>query len=427
MNTQPEDQEGRGAQGDWAGQEGREGQEGLDGRDGREGQEGLVGRDGRDGQEVREVQEVRERREARPHPPGRRLNRTLRAVRSGRPLRLLCAGVALLVGLSAVAGWLAYRKIDGNIRTDEQTAALLAEYGAQRPAPHPGGAQNILLLGSDWRQEAGSERSDTVMLLHVAADRRRAEVLSVPRDLRVDIPSCLRQDGEYSVEQNAQFNWAFQFGGAACTIRTLEKLTGIRIDHHLSVDFTGFKKIVNAVGGVEVNVRKAEHDPNVGLDLSAGKHLLKGETALSYVRARSYVGDGSDLNRISRQQDFVARLAAKIRNNGTLANPARLFPVLDAATSAVSADTGLDSLSELYGMVQSLQELPPGALTFHTVPHRQAQDHWYRLDLEQPEARRVFEAVQKDTPLAAALRRAQREPAEEPDEPEFEPYHDAYE
>ncbi|MCX5200257.1 LCP family protein [Streptomyces sp. NBC_00237] len=347
--------------------------------------------------------------------------------RARRTLKLMCAGLAVLVGLTAVAGWLAYRRIDGNIRTDDATAAALAEHGADRPDRHPGQAQNILLLGSDYRKEAGSERSDTVMLLHLAADRKRAEVLSVPRDLRVDMPSCLREDGSRSRAQNAQFNWAFQFGGAACTIRTLEKLTGIRIDHHLIVDFKGFTKIVNAVGGVEVDVKKAEHDPNVGLDLSPGKHLLRGETALSYVRARQYVGDGSDLNRISRQQDFVNRLVAKIRGNGTLTNPARLYPVLDAATASLTADSGLDSLSELYEVADSLRELPQGALTFTTLPHHQAPDHWYRLDLEQPEARRVFDAVKKDQPVLAALAKAREEPSEENPEPEYEPVHDEYE
>ncbi|MEU8887090.1 LCP family protein [Streptomyces sp. NPDC048442] len=347
--------------------------------------------------------------------------------RARRTLRLVCGGLALLVGLTGVAGWLAYRKFDSNIRTDEATAAALAEHGADRPARGDGRAQNILLLGSDYRKEAGSGRSDTVMLLHLAANRKRAEVLSVPRDLRVDMPSCRREDGSYSLEQNAQFNWAFQFGGAACTIRTLEKLTGIRIDHHLIVDFKGFTKIVNAVGGVEVDLKKPEHDPNVGLDLSTGRHLLKGKDALRYVRARQYVGDGSDLNRIGRQQDFVNRLAAKIRSNGTLANPARLYPVLNAATSALTADSGLDSLGELYEIADSLSALPPGALTFTTLPHHEAPDHWYRLDLEQPEARRVFDAVKKDRPVLAALKAAQKEPAEEPKEPEFEPVHDEYE
>lgn len=348
--------------------------------------------------------------------------------RARRTLKLVCGGLALLLGVTAVAGWLAYRKIDGNIRTDEATAAALAEHHAERPDRHPGQAQNILLLGSDYRKEADAgRRSDTVMLLHLAADRKRAEVLSVPRDLRVDMPSCLRPDGEYSLAQNAQFNWAFQFGGAACTIRTLERLTGIRVDHHLTVDFKGFTKIIDAVGGVEVDLKKPEHDPNVRLDLSAGRHLLKGETALSYVRARQYVGDGSDLNRISRQQDFVNRLATKIRTDGTLANPARLYPVLDAATASLTADSGLDSLSELYEVVSSLRSLPPGALTFTTLPHHQAPDHWYRLDLEQPEARRVFDAVKKDKPVLSALKAARKEPAEEPAEPEFEPVHDEYE
>ncbi|WP_433546506.1 LCP family protein [Streptomyces sp. CA-294286] len=344
-----------------------------------------------------------------------------------RTVGLVCAALALLVGLTGALGWLAYRKLDANIRTDDATAAALAEYGAERPVRRPGRAQNILLLGSDRRREQDSQRSDTVMLLHLAADRKRAEVLSVPRDLRVDVPSCPRADGSHSRAQNAQFNWAFQFGGAACTIRTLEKLTGIRVDHHMIVDFAGFKTIVNAVGGVEVDLKKPERDPDIGLDLPAGRHVLKDEDALGYVRARKYVGDGSDLHRIGRQQDFVNRLVAKIRANGTLTNPARLLPVLDAATSALTADAGLDSLTELYEVADSLRDLPPGALTFTTLPHHQASDHWYRLDLEQPEARRVFEAVRKDQPVVAALEAARAEPDEEPDEPEYEPVHDEYE
>ncbi|MER5178815.1 LCP family protein [Streptomyces sp. NPDC002896] len=307
-------------------------------------------------------------------------------------------GAALLVGATMAVGLASYWRFDGNIRTDGAAAEELAQHGAERPKPAVGEAQNILLLGSDYREELGSARSDTTMLLHLSADRSRVEVVSVPRDLYANIPVCRTPDGDPSRAQRAQFNWAYEFGGAACTIRTFERLTGIRIDHHLVLNFGGFKKIVSAVGGVVVDLPTAERDPNVGLDLPAGRQVVMGDDALAYVRARMYVGDGSDINRIHRQQEFLTSLGEKLRSSGVLANPARLYPILDATTSAITADSGLDSLGELYGMIKRVREVPPNRVRFITVPHRTAPDDPNRLVLEQPQASRLFASLREDRP-----------------------------
>jgi len=315
--------------------------------------------------------------------------------RRRRVIKLLALAAVLVMVAVAALGWWAYRHLDGNIRTDSATERALAGLAGERP-PASGSAENILIMGSDYRPELGSARSDTVLLVHLSGDGSRAQVISVPRDLMVSIPSCPTPGGGASRAQYSQFNWSFDLGGAACTIRTFEKLTDIRVDHHLVVGFEGFAKLIDAVGGVEVDLPKAERDPNVGLDLSAGHHLLHGTDALAYVRAREYVGDGSDTNRMSRQQHFLGLLSAKLRSNGVLFNPARLFPVLDAATSSLTADSGLNSLSKLYGLVERLRAIPEGKVDFRTVPRQPYPADPDRDVLEQPAASELFAALRED-------------------------------
>ncbi|MCW2873944.1 LCP family protein [Actinacidiphila oryziradicis] len=318
--------------------------------------------------------------------------------------RALAACTALLVLAGAGTAWYMYRHLDGNIRTDTATAQELQLEQSQRPSAPPAGVENILLIGTDNRgggngkygQDTGTQRSDTVILLHLAADRHSATAMSIPRDLMVQIPKCRRPDGSHTRAQHAQFNWAFEFGGAACTIRTVEELTGIRVDHHLIVDFTGFKKMVDAVGGVEVCVPHAVHDKDAHLDLPAGRQVLHGEQALGYVRARHGIGDGSDTQRIERQQGFLASLVKKIRSNGVLLNPVRLYPLLDAATSSLTADAGLDSLSELYDLARSLQKTPTSEVRFLTVPRQPYIYDANRDQLKQPAAGRLFGTLRKD-------------------------------
>jgi LCP family protein required for cell wall assembly len=219
--------------------------------------------------------------------------------------------------------------------------------------------------------------------------------------MMVDIPSCLRPDGTRSRAQYAQFNWAFQFGGAACAIRAFEKLTGVRVDHHLVVDFTGFEKVVDAVGGVEVEVHEPMSVPDSTVELSPGRQLLRGDQALVFVRARTGVGDGSDLQRIERQKEFIDDLLRELRSSGTLANPTRLYPVLKAVTSSLVADRGLDSLGELYGLAEGARGIPAKRTSLVTIPCNPEYRGGYTMVEEQAE--RLFKALRDDKPLPKHL------------------------
>lgn len=166
----------------------------------------------------------------------------------------------------------------------------------------------------------------------------------------------------------AMFNYAFQKGGSACTIRTVEKLTGVRIDHHMVVDFHGFKDMVDAVDGVEICLTKPINDKAAKLKLPAGRVTLNGEQALGYVRARKSIGNGSDTDRMDRQQRFLGALVNKVQSNDVLLNPVRLYPVLDAATSSLTTDPDLASLRGLYDLVRGLRDIPTERVQFLTVP-----------------------------------------------------------
>ncbi|MFF9509595.1 LCP family protein [Streptomyces sp. NPDC014724] len=323
-------------------------------------------------------------------------------------LRWTALGVSLVVLVAAGGGWWLYRKLDGNIRTDTSAAAELKTYERERPATVVHDAENILLIGSDsragdnreyGRDDGGSQRSDTTILLHLAADRKSATAMSLPRDLMVWIPACHKADGTVTKKQFAQFNWAFEFGGTACTIRTVEKLTGIRIDHQMVVDFNGFKDMVNAVGGVEVCLKKPVDDPDAHLKLPAGRQKLDGEEALGYVRARKSIGNGSDTERMDRQQQFLGALVNKVQSNGVLLNPTRLYPVLDAATKSLTTDPGLDSLKDLYDLVRGLRDVPTDRVQFLTVPRQPYAADPNRDELVQPDANRLFKRLREDAPV----------------------------
>ncbi|MEN8655679.1 LCP family protein [Streptomyces sp. 21So2-11] len=324
-------------------------------------------------------------------------------------LRWTAIGASFVLLVAAGVGWWLYKKLDGNITTDTTAAAELETYEKERPTPVVLDAQNILLIGSDTRsgkgnskygQDEGSQRSDTTILLHLAADRQSATAVSLPRDLMVEIPSCRRTDGTRSEEQFAQFNWAFEFGGTACTIRTVERLTGVRLDHHMVVDFDGFKGMVDAVDGVEICLSKPIDDKDAHLKLAKGLQTLNGEEALGYVRARKSIGDGSDTERMDRQQQFLGALVNKVQSNGVLLNPTRLYPVLDAATKSLTTDPGLDSLKDLYDLVRGMRNIPTEKVQFMTVPRQPYSYDQNRDELVEPDAGRLFKQLREDQPVS---------------------------
>ncbi|MFG2882531.1 LCP family protein [Streptomyces sp. NPDC048297] len=320
-------------------------------------------------------------------------------------------GAAALLVAAGAGGWAVYVKLSGNITADEAAARELARYERERPTALVRGAQNILLIGSDTRagdgnqrygRDLGTERSDTAILLHLAANRHSATAVSLPRDLMVDIPGCLRPDGSRSEPVFAMFNQAFEVGGSACTIRTVEKLTDIRVDHHVVVDFSGFKEMVDAVDGVQVCLKEPIDDKAAKLRLPAGRVTLDGEQALGYVRARKSLGDGSDTDRMERQQVFLGALVNKVRGNDVLLNPVKLYPVLDAATSSLTTDPELASLRGLYQLARGLRDIPTKHAQFLTVPRESYVYDADRDQLVEPAAQKLFTRLRADQPVAVA-------------------------
>ncbi|MGW6294661.1 LCP family protein [Streptomyces sp. NPDC055058] len=355
-----------------------------------------------------------------PGPPGRGLGPGAGASASGPGLvrrrrrrwtRIGALSAAGVLVVAAGAGWAVYAKLEGNITPDEAAAAELARFEKERPTSLVKDARNILLIGSDSRsgddnarygRDSGTERSDTAILLHLSAGRHSATAVSLPRDLMVDVPGCLRPDGTRTRPMFTMFNQAFAVGGSACAIRTVEKLTNVRVDHHVVVDFHGFKKMVDAVDGVEVCLRRPIEDKDAALSLPAGRVTLNGEQALGYVRARKSLGNGSDTDRMERQQRFLGALVNKVRSNDVLLNPAKLYPVLDAATSSLTTDPGLASLRGLYELVRGLRDIPTERVQFLTVPRESYVHDANRDQLVQPAARELFERLRSDAPLVVA-------------------------
>ncbi|MFF1359453.1 LCP family protein [Streptomyces sp. NPDC058297] len=333
------------------------------------------------------------------------------ARRRRRWLRYTATGTGIVVLVAGGTGWAVYEKLQGNITEDTDAAAELARYEKERPTSLVRDAQNILLIGSDSRagagnrkygRDSGTQRSDTTILLHIAADHKSAIAVSLPRDLMVDIPTCLAHDGKRTGAMFAMFNYAFEQGGSACTIRTVEKLTGIRINHHMVVDFSGFKDMVDAVDGVEVCLKEPMNDHAARLKLPAGKQTLDGEQALGYVRARKSLGNGSDTDRMDRQQQFLGALVNKVKSNRVLLNPTKLYPVLDAATSSLTTDPGLASLRDLYNLVRGMRDIPTANVQFLTVPRRSYVYDANRDQLVQPAAEQLFTQLRTDARVVVA-------------------------
>ncbi|MDG9716909.1 LCP family protein [Streptomyces sp. DH24] len=332
--------------------------------------------------------------------------------RGRRPALLKAAGLALAGVLAlgvAAAGW-AYGHLNGNIDSVDINSAL----GDDRPAgPEPpassgaplrSGALNILVLGSDSR--AGSEnrrlgggsgtgaRSDTAMVVHLDAGRTSATVVSIPRDTLVTRPSCPSPSGgDTAVAHRAMFNSAYAVGGPVCAVKTAETLTGVRMDHYVEIDFAGFAKLVDALGGVTVTTEADIDDDLSRLRLAAGTHHLDGTRALALARTRYGLGDGSDLGRIALQQHLVKALLTRLGDTGLLTDPARLYEVADAVTGSLTTDTGLDSLAELIRLGQSLRDLTADDVTTVTMPVVPAPEDPNRVVAREPEAAELWESL----------------------------------
>jgi LCP family protein required for cell wall assembly len=325
--------------------------------------------------------------------------------RRRRIIKISLITLAVIVLLASTGIVIAYKKLEGNINGISIGDAL----GNDRPHEvDVGGPQkplNILVMGSDNRDgtNIGGETpglSDTTILLHLSADRKRAYGVSIPRDAMVERPDCKSKNGKSTVPGGlTQFNAAYAVGGPLCTIRTVEKITGIRINHFVVINFAGFKEMVNAVHGVEVCV-PAEVNDDVGhIHLPAGTYKVNGNQALDYVRVRHGIGAATgDIGRMKRQQAFISSMIKKVVSKGTLANPVRLYKFLDAATKSLTTDTGFAHLKELASLGSSLKSIGLDNVQFITSPNEPYAPDPNRLQLA-PDAKDVWRKIRLDKPL----------------------------
>jgi LCP family protein required for cell wall assembly len=288
------------------------------------------------------------------------------------------AMVLLLTGVAWV-GATAFRSLDSNISSQPVSQATATSSRTDGPNFEPGQPLNILVMGTDSREILGTEeygnpeefdgaRSDTTILIHIAPDRKSATAVSIPRDTIVDIPSCPRYVNGPSEPVEDRFNEAFNIAGPFCTVKTVERLAGVDIDHFVIVDFNGFKGVVDALDGVEVCLKEPVDDPLSGLQLPAGTSVVKGDDALAFVRARYTLGDGSDLSRIQRQQAFLGSALRKATSTGVLTNPVTTYRVLDEATKSLTVDESISGLRDLADLALSMSDMNPADVTFVTLP-----------------------------------------------------------
>ncbi|SFQ49641.1 cell envelope-related function transcriptional attenuator common domain-containing protein [Amycolatopsis arida] len=331
-------------------------------------------------------------RQAPPRPAGPPPRQTLsRRRRRWNPGKVLLS--LLMVFVLFVAGVWVYLEFSIN-RID-----ALPEYEG-RPAAAEG--TNWLIVGSDSRAgldpedearlstgDTGGQRTDTIMLAHLPDNDTPPILLSLPRDSRVPIPG----------HGTNKINAAFSFGGAALLVRTVEQATGLRIDHYAEIGFGGFAAIVDAIGGVEMDIPEEMHDSMTGVTIPAGRQELDGAQALGFVRMRySSATPRSDLDRVANQRKFIGALVSEMSGPGTLLNPFHLFPLLSTAPDALTMDTG-DHLHNLVGLAWAMRGISSGGVVTGTVPVTSGSaERW-----DKAKAQQLFKALRTDQPVPDSL------------------------
>jgi LCP family protein required for cell wall assembly len=313
-------------------------------------------------------------------------------------IALVVVAFLALIGL-VVAGYGVYyvNALDNKVKRTDPFSAITGD----RPAKVVDGAQNILVLGSDSRDGAAfnpkdrssttatvkGERSDAIMLMHIPKDQKKAYVISIPRDTYVFVPEY-KGYGGYKTKINAAYAW----GGEMLTVRAVEGFTGVKIDHVAKIDFNGFQRMTDALGGVTVQVDKT--DPRSKRTFKAGPNELDGAAALDYVRQRYGLPRG-DFDRVQRQQIFMRALLQKATDSGTLTNPVKLKSFLDAAADSITVDKDFS----LKDMALQFRGLRPADLAFITTPNRGSENVNGQsvVVADKEKASALFEAVSKDT------------------------------
>ncbi len=345
-----------------------------------------------------------------------------------RPVALAGKVVASVVGVALVSslGIAAIAVADVNQNIQSKPVVHLVEQAGSSNAPQVKksvsgtalqGEINMLLVGTDTREDQGGQfdnkadqqassgagNNDVTMLLHINAAHTAATVVSFPRDLLIPIPSCPDPDGGwYSAMSSQMLNTSLTYGGLACPVLTVEQLLGINdIDYAAEISFDGVAAMSDAVGGVPVCVASRIYDPytNPALDLEPGTHNVKGWEALSFLRSRHGVDDGSDLARISNQQNFLSSLLRTITSAGTLSNPVKLYELAQAATKNMVLSDTLREPQTMVGMALALKDIPLSQITFVQYPVFTAPQDANRLIPDSRNAELLAEAIQTDQPV----------------------------
>ncbi|MBQ1001036.1 MULTISPECIES: LCP family protein [Streptomyces] len=338
--------------------------------------------------------------------PSRGGARPVAPVRRRRPRWAMRAVTTLSVVVLASAGigHAVVTSLDAKI-------ARVDPFKDMKNRPQGGHGMNVLLVGTDGRdritpQERRKYRlggapchcTDTIMLVHISEDRERASVVSLPRDSYAEVPAA---DGRPA--HPIKLNAAYAEGGPRLTVRTVEHMTHVKIDHYLEVDFTSFMKTVDVLGGVRICTSTPLKDSYTGLDLPAGDHRLRGGEALQFVRARHIDGD-ADLGRVQRQQRFMAALIERATSSGILLNPIRFRDVTRAVLGSVRADKGFGT-GELLDLGRAMRNFSPSSSEFATVPIGQlgylVKGLGSTVKWDTARAERLFRALREDRPLAA--------------------------
>ncbi|MGW1292752.1 LCP family protein [Streptomyces sp. NPDC002533] len=310
-------------------------------------------------------------------PTSGRRKRKPRKSRKKKALLWTGGVMAFVVVGTSIGAYLLYERLNGNIDTidvgDAGNKDVLSD-----------GPMNILIIGTDKRTGKGNEgygdkgsegHADTTILFHVSEDRTNATAMSIPRDLKTDIPDCESKQPDGSTKDipgtpDTRFNVSLGQEGRdpGCTMKTVETVTGVKPDHFMMVDFNAVKELSTAVGGVKVCMAKPVDDPKSHLKLPQGESEVQGEMALALLRTRHSFGNESDLDRIKVQQQFLASMIREMKSSDTLTNPKKLFTLADAATNALTVDTGIGSAKKLMTLAQEIGKVDTKNITFLTMP-----------------------------------------------------------
>ncbi|MET8204592.1 LCP family protein [Streptomyces sp. NPDC005373] len=340
---------------------------------------------------------------------GRRRRRERGKRRWGRIILLVLLVLVLAAG--GTGYWL-YSNLNGNIDGVDINKAL----GDDRPEKLPTSGQNILVLGSDSRAGANSSlgtgkaagaRSDTALVMHIPEGRKKAVAVSIPRDTLVTRPECTKADGStIPSAKRVMFNSVYSLAGPACVVKTVEQMSGVRMDHFTEIDFSGFKGLVDAIGGVTITTDKAIHDKSSGLDLSAGTHKLNGTESLAFVRTRHGIGDGSDLGRIGLQQEFMLALLSEIKKQDLLGSPAKSYKIADNLTESLTTDSDLASLTKLANFGRSMNGVDPSTMETIMLPVAYDKVDPNRVVAAEPQATTLWKALRTDAEIPESAKKS---------------------